>query len=114
MAEVLPKPYNWLFRKGGRRAGKGPTFRIIASQVGTAVIVPKATNTPIEIPVTRIFIQRLDRSTPVRYYDISSKVVQAQLAGYLSTGGYIGREFSLDAHGFKPSKQFSLLSMPAT
>jgi hypothetical protein len=110
----LPKPYNWLFRKGGRRAGKGPTFRIIASQVGTAVIVPKASGVEVEIPVTRIFIQRLDKTTPVRYYDISSKVVQAQLSGYLTTGGYIGRTFSLDAHGYKPSKQFSLRSMPAT
>jgi hypothetical protein len=108
MADPLPKPFNYLFRKGGRRAGVGLRFAILAYQEGVATISPKSSAVPIEIPVTRIYIQRLDRPSPARYYDISSKQVQAQLSGYLSTRAFVGRQFTVDAHGFKPSKQFSL------
>jgi len=112
MPEALPKPYNYLFRKGGRRAGSGLLFRIFAWQEGAAIITPKATGQPIEIPVTRLFVERLDKRSPVRYYDISSRQVQAQLFGYLQSHTFIGRTFAVDAHGFKPSKQFSLRVMP--
>lgn len=112
MPETLPRPLNFLFRKGGARAGSSLLFRIFAWQEGSAVITPKATGQAIEIPVTRIFIQRLDRPSPVRYYDISSRQVQAQLFGYLQSHTFIGRTFALDAHGYKPSKQFSLRVMP--
>lgn len=112
MAEALPKPFNYLFRKGGRRAGRGLLFAIIAWQEGAATISPKTSGEAITIPVTRIHIQRLDRPSPARYYDISSRQVQAQLFGYLSTQSYAGRTFTVDAHGYKPSKQFSLRVMP--
>ena len=112
MPEPLAKPYNYLFRKGGRRAGSGLLFRIFAYQEGSAVITPKATGQATEIPVVRLFIQRLDRPSPVRYYDISSRQVQAQLFGYLLSHTFIGRTFAVDAHGFKPSKQFSLRVTP--
>ena len=112
MAEPLPKPFNYLFRKGGRRAGKGLRFAILAYQEGTATISPKTAATPIEILVTRIYIQRLDRPSPARYYDISSRQVQAQLSGYLQTRAFVGRQFTVDAHGYKPSKQFSLRVEP--
>lgn len=113
MPETLPKPYVYLFRKGGRRAGSGLQFRIIAWRDGSATITPKATGVPREIPVLRVYIQRLDKLTPVRYYDISSRQVQAQLFGYLVTGAYVGRSFTIQAHGFKPSKQFAVQSTPA-
>jgi len=113
MAEPLPKPFNYLFRKGGRRAGRGLLFTILAYQEGQAIISPKTSGEAIEIPVTRIYIQRLDRPSPARYYDISSRQVQAQLWGYLSTRAYVGRTFTVDAHGYKPSKQFSLRVMPS-
>lgn len=112
MAETLPRPYNYLFRRGGRRAVSSLSFRIIAYREGVATITPKATGLPIEIPVTRVYIERLDRPSPARYYDISSRQVQAQLFGYLATGNYIGRTFSVDAYGVKPSKQFALRSTP--
>lgn len=114
MPETLPRPFNYLFRKGGRRAGSGLLFRILAWQNGSAVITPKTSGIAQEIPVLRIHVQRLDRTSPARYYDISSRQVQAQLFGYLETGNYVGRTFTLDAHGFKPSKQFSLRSTPAS
>jgi hypothetical protein len=110
--ETLPKPYNYLFRKGGYRAGSSLVFRILAWQEGQATITPKATGQPIDIPVYRLFMQRLDRPSPARYYDISSRQVQAQLFGYLFSHTFIGRVFAVDAHGYKPSKQFSVRVMP--
>ena len=112
MPETLPRPYNYLFRKGGSRAGSSLLFRIFAWQEGQATIIPKATGQPIDIPIVRLFVQRLDKPSPVRYYDISSRQVQAQLFGYLQSHTFIGRTFALDAHGYKPSKQFSLRVMP--
>src|SRR5215472_15572738 len=112
MPEALAKPYSYLFRKGGRRAGSGLLFRIFAYQEGSAVITPKATGLATEIPVLRLFIERLDKRSPVRYYDVSSRQVQAQLFGYLQSHTFIGRTFAVDAHGFKPSKQFSLRVTP--
>ena len=88
MAEPLPKPFNYLFRKGGRRAGSGLRFAILAYLEGVATISPKSTGEAIEIPVTRLYIQRLDRVSPARYYDISSRQVQAQLSGYLSNARF--------------------------
>jgi hypothetical protein len=112
MAEALPKPFNYLFRKGGHRAGRGLRFAILAYLEGVATISPKTSGEAIEIPVTRLYIQRLDRPSPARYYDISSRQVQAQLSGYLSTRAFVGRQFTVEAHGYKPSKQFSLRVMP--
>jgi hypothetical protein len=112
MAEPLPKPFNYLFRKGGARAGRSLRFAIVAYQEGVASIVPKSSGQAVEIPVVRLHIQRLDRPSPARYYDISSRQVQAQLWGYLTTRAFVGRQFTVDAHGFKPSKQFSLRVEP--
>ena len=100
----LSPPYNYLYRISGPKGGVGPVFRIIAWTQGTATITPKATRSPIVIPIVRIWIQRLDRQTRAAYYDISSARLQAQLLPYLTTQSYTGKQFSIRAYGRKPLK----------
>ena len=105
---ILDPPYNWLYRLSGPKGGVGPVFRIIAWTQGEAPITPKATRTPIVIPIVRIWIQRLDRPTRAPYYDISAVRLQGQLIRYLATQSYVGKQFSVRAYGRKPRKVHGL------
>jgi hypothetical protein len=108
----LSKPYNWLHTRGGHRVAPGPRFAVLAWMRGDVTFQPKGQPAPTTREITRVWIQRLDKPNRVPYYDISSHHVQAQLAGYLDTQTFVGLEFSIRAHGYKPHKAFGLHVRP--
>jgi len=71
---------------------------------------PPAAGVPItvRIPVLRVFGQRIDKPSPLSYWDISSKRLQADLLPRLQThaGGVL--RVSITATGYKPTKVFSV------
>lgn len=71
---------------------------------------PPAAGTPItiRIPVLRVFGQRIDKPSPLHYWDISSKRLQADLLPRLQThsGGVLS--VTITASGYKPTKVFSV------
>jgi hypothetical protein len=71
---------------------------------------PPATGTPISvmIPVLRVFGTRLDKPSPLHYWDISSKTLQADLLPRLiaNQGGVL--TVTLTANGYKPTKRYSV------
>jgi hypothetical protein len=71
---------------------------------------PPVAGTPItvRIPVMRVFGQRVDQPSPLHYWDISSKRLQADLLPRLQThaGGVLS--VTITATGYKPTKVFSV------
>jgi hypothetical protein len=71
---------------------------------------PPTAGTPISIriPVLRVFGQRIDKPSPLHYWDISSKRLQADLLPRLQThaGGVLS--VTITADGYKPTKTFSV------
>ena len=71
---------------------------------------PPAPGTPISvmIPVLRVFGTRTDKPSPLHYWDISSKTLQADLLPRLiaNQGGVL--TVTLTANGYKPTKRYSV------
>ena len=71
---------------------------------------PPTPGTPISIriAVLRVFGQRIDKPSPLHYWDISSKRLQADLLPRLQTrtGGVLS--VTITATGYKPTKVFSV------
>ena len=71
---------------------------------------PPTAGTPISIriPIIRVFGQRIDKPSPLHYWDISSKRLQADLLPRLQTraGGVLS--VTITATGYKPTKVFSV------
>jgi hypothetical protein len=122
----LPEPYEFLDLE---HAGS-ITLNIVSYELGTGIIHPTAitprqirlymmqnglaappvAGTPItiRIPVLRVHGQRIDQPSPLRYWDISSKRLQADLLPRLQTraGGVLS--VTITATGYKPTKVFSV------
>lgn len=125
-ASDLQEPIEFLDLKHGNRV----QLSITGHSMGTALIHPTAITprqirlymmqngltepptpgTPISvrIPVLRVFGQRLDEASPLHYWDISSKRLQAQLYTRLQFQGGAPLIVTLTAHGYKPTKVYSL------
>lgn len=71
---------------------------------------PPATGVPISIriPVLRVFGVRTDKTSPNRYWDISSLRLQADLLPRLIAAGGTALNVTLTAIGYKPTKVFSV------
>jgi hypothetical protein len=71
---------------------------------------PPVAGTPISvmIPVLRVFGTRVDQPSPLHYWDISSKTLQADLLPRLiaNQGGVL--TVTLTANGYKPTKRYSV------
>jgi hypothetical protein len=71
---------------------------------------PPAPGTPITnwVPVLRVFGARIDKPSPLSYWDISSKTLQANLLPRLiaNQGGTL--TVTLTANGVKPTKRYSV------
>lgn len=71
---------------------------------------PPVAGTPIsvQIPVLRVFGTRVDKPSPLHYWDISSKTLQADLLPRLIAhqGGVL--TVTLTANGYKPTKRYSV------
>lgn len=122
----LAEPYEFLDLEHGGSV----TLNITSYQLGTGLIhptaitprqvrlymlqnglaEPPASGTPItvRIPVLRVFGQRIDKPSPLSYWDISSKRLQADLLPRLQTraGGVLS--VTITASGYKPTKVFSV------
>ena len=122
----LPEPYEFLDLEHGGSV----TLNIQSYQLGTGLIHPTAVTprhtrlymmqnglvepptpgTPmtIRVPVLRVFGQRIDKPSPLSYWDISSKRLQADLLPRLQmrAGGVLS--VTITADGYKPTKQFSV------
>jgi len=122
----LPEPYEFLDLE---HAGS-ITLNITSYELGTGLIHPTAITpravriymmqngltepptpgTPItnRIPIMRVFGQRIDKPSPLHYWDISSKRLQADLLPRLQThaGGVLS--VTITATGYKPTKLFSV------
>lgn len=109
---ALQAPFNYLYRRTGRRGGPGPVFQVLSWALDDATFSPKGAVFPVTKPVLRVWIRRLDKSSRAPYYDISAANLQAQLLGYLRTGAYSGLQFSVRAHGGGRSKRFGLNVKP--
>lgn len=122
----LPEPYEFLDLE---HAGS-ITLNIVSYELGTGLIHPTAitprqvrlymmqnqlANAPapgtpitVRIPVLRVHGQRIDKPSPLSYWDISSKRLQADLLPRLQTrqGGVLS--VTITATGYKPTKVFSV------
>jgi hypothetical protein len=122
----LPEPYEFLDLE---HLGS-ITLNITSYELGTGIIHPTAitprqvrlymmqnslaappvAGTPItiRIPVLRVHGQRIDKPSPLSYWDISSKRLQADLLPRLQTraGGVLS--VTITATGYKPTKVFSV------
>jgi hypothetical protein len=90
---------------------KNPTprhVRIHMDQRGLAE--PPAPGTPlsVEIPVVRVWGERLDAVSPLRYWDITSKTLQADLLPRLTVRQGNTLTVRLTANGHKPTKRYSV------
>ena len=71
---------------------------------------PPVPGTPISVwvPALRVFGTRLDKPSPLHYWDITSKTLQADLKPRLTAymGGVL--TVTLTANGYKPTKRYSV------
>ena len=82
--------------------------RLHMMQTGSAEVPIFGTPITIRVPVLRVFGQRIDKPSPLHYWDISSKRLQADLLPRLQThqGGVLS--VTITATGYKPTKVFSV------
>lgn len=110
--------------------GNSIQLRITSYEIGTTVIhptkltprhhrlhmdqngltEPPAPGTPISvrIPVLRVHGERLDTPSPLRYWDISSKTLTADLEPRLRAAAGVPLDVVLTANGYKPTKRYSV------
>lgn len=71
---------------------------------------PPAAGTPIsvKIPVLRVYGERLDQTSPLSYWDITSKRLIADLGARLYATGGAPLIVTLTAVGVKPTKRYSV------
>lgn len=123
---LLPEPYEFLDLENNHSI----RLSIDRAQLGMAVIHPKTVSqrhlriymqhnnlsappvagTPISvpIPVLRVYGQRIDLSSPLKYWDISSKTLTADLLPRVMAGASLPLVIAITAHGEKPHKRYSV------
>ena len=71
---------------------------------------PPAAGTPItvEVPVLRLWGQRLDQPSPAPYFDVSSKTLRADLLARFNGGAALPMTIALTANGVRPHKRYSV------
>lgn len=82
--------------------------RIYMTQNKLTAPPPVGTPISIEIPVLRVFGMRLDAASPISYWDISSKRLQADLLPILQRSRGTPIAITLSANGYKPTKRYSV------
>jgi len=123
---ILDEPYEYLDLSDGASI----SLRVNRYLDGTAVIHPRvptprhvrqhmdqrglqeapAPGTPISIetPVLRLWGERLDEPSNARYWDISSKVLRADLLARFYAGLMTPVMLTLTANGYAPRKRYSV------
>lgn len=82
--------------------------RIYMSQQGLTDAPAMDMPISIEVPVLRVFGERLDKPSPAKYWDFSAKTLQADLLPRLiaAAGGVL--RITISAIGAGPTKRFSV------
>lgn len=123
---LLAEPYEYL----DLHAGEVFMMRVTGYEDGSAIIHPKIptarhvrqhmdqrgltepppAGTPIsvETPVLRLFGERLDKTSPAPYWDVSSKTLRADLLARLDGGAQLPMILTLTANGHAPLKRYSV------
>jgi hypothetical protein len=83
-------------------------IRLYMMQNNLAAPPPPGTPITIRVPVLRVHGQRIDHPSPLSYWDVSSKRLQADLLPRLQTraGGVLS--VTITAIGHKPTRVFSV------
>lgn len=124
--QLLPSPFEFLDLEDGHSI----VLRIDRGELGLAEIHPKnpsarhlrqhmtangltappVAGTPITvpIPVLRVFGMRMDDASPLRYWDISSLTLQADLAPRVAAIKMQPLVVTITAHGYKPHKRYTV------
>lgn len=108
MAEFrrLPGPYEML------ELADGASVRLLVTswERGSMVIHPRWPGAPAEkeIPVLRVHVPEEVKPYPPRYFDITSKTLQAQLLPLLAVADFGDYAYIVTAHGVAPRKRFTL------
>jgi hypothetical protein len=82
--------------------------RIHMSQNNLPAPPPAGTPITIEVPALRLNGQRVDKLNSMRYFDISSKTLRADLLARLTGGLALPATIRLTANGHKPRKRYSV------
>ena len=84
------------------------TFRVIKWEEGELTI--KTTDEPEGKVITalRVWVMFGDKAMGAPYWDISSKLLRADLVPHLQAPGAGNRTFKVTAHGVRPRKRFTL------
>jgi len=124
--QELPEPYEYL----DLEHQVSVTLEINRSEMGTAVIhpgnptprqirlymqqngldAPPVAGTPISvrIPVLRVYGMRLDEQSPLSYWDISAKTLQANLWPRLRAFEGQPLRVKITGNGVRPTKRYSV------
>jgi len=77
-------------------------------QRGLTTPPPAGTPISVEVPVLRLFAARLDKPSPSKYFDVSSKTLSADLLARFNEGRNLPMTISITANGVKPTKRYSV------
>jgi hypothetical protein len=71
---------------------------------------PPAAGVPVtvRIPVLRLFGSRVDATSPLSYWDVSSKTLQANLWPRLQAFNGLSLQLTITANGVRPTKRYSV------
>ena len=123
---LLPSPYEYLdledghsivlsIQRGELGMGeihpKAPSARHLRQHMtANGLTAPPAAGTPITvpIPVLRVYGMRLDDASPLKYWDISSLTLQADLAPRVAAIKMQPLVVTITAHGYKPHKRYTV------
>ncbi len=92
--------------------GEVAQFRVLRVETGDVPITPTRTRVTEIVPATRLHLPPGAKRTGLPYWDVTSKTLQAQLAGVDAGGGLVGRTVRITAFGVQPRKRFQLEVLP--
>lgn len=69
---------------------------------------PAGTPISVEVPVLRLYGQRVDKPSAARYFDVSSKTLRADLLARFPDGSGLPATIVLTANGVRPHKRYSV------
>jgi hypothetical protein len=77
-------------------------------QRGLSAPPPAGTPISVQVPVLRLFAQRLDKPSNAPYFDVSSKTLRADLLARFNNGAALPMTIALTANGVRPYKRYSV------
>jgi|SRR5579863_2588810 len=83
-------------------------LRIHMDQRGLITPPPAGTPIDVEIPLLRLYGQRIDAASVAPYWDVTSKTLRADLLARLTNRPVYPLTVRLTAHGHKPQKRYSV------